>query len=186
MSVTPSNMLPLGTKAPDFKLPDAVSGKNISLQKIKSDKATVIMFISNHCPYVVHIQKGLVDVAKEYQQKGIQFIAICSNDIENYPDDAPDKMKHVANKLGYPFPYLFDETQEVAKAYAAACTPDLYVFDKNLTCVYRGRFDDASPGKKDVPVTGKDIRAALDAILSGKPVDPDQKPSHGCNIKWKS
>ena len=186
MSVTPSTMLPLGTRAPDFELVDAVSGKKMSLHTLKSNQATVIMFISNHCPYVVHLQKALVDIANEYQQKDIVFVAICSNDIENYPADAPDKMKTVAKQLGYPFPYLFDETQTVARAYDAACTPDFYIFDKNLACVYRGRFDDSSPGKKEVPVTGKDLRAALEAILAGNPVDSHQKPSHGCNIKWKT
>ncbi|MCS6805111.1 MAG: thioredoxin family protein [Acidobacteriota bacterium] len=185
MAATPSNMIPLGTIAPDFTLPDTVTGRMMSLQELKSDIATVIMFICNHCPYVQHVQHELVRLAKDYQPKGISFIAISSNDVVGYPDDAPDKMKEVAERLGYPFPYLYDETQEVAKAYQAACTPDFYIFDKDLKCVYRGQLDDSRPGNL-IPVTGRDIRAALDSILRGEPVNPDQKPSIGCNIKWKS
>ena len=184
MALTPSKMIPLGTKAPDFNLPDAVSGKKMSLAQLKSNKATVIMFICNHCPFVQHIQEKLVEVAKEYQAKGIQFIAINSNDIKNYPEDSPEKMKITAEELDYPFPYLFDESQEIAKAYQAECTPDFYVFDKNLACVYRGRFDNATPGRDNL-VTGKDLRSALDNILAGNLVDPNQQPSQGCNIKWK-
>lgn len=185
MAATPSNMIPLGTIAPDFTLPDTVTGRMMSLQELKSEIATVIMFICNHCPYVQHVQHELVRLAKDYQPKGISFIAISSNDVVGYPDDAPDKMKEVAERLGYPFPYLYDETQEVAKAYQAACTPDFYIFDKDLKCVYRGQLDDSRPGNL-IPVTGRDIRAALDSILRGEPVNPDQKPSIGCNIKWKS
>lgn len=185
MARTPSTMLPLGTVAPAFTLPDVVTGKNLSLQELKSDKATLIMFICNHCPYVKHIQSPLVALAKEYQAQGIAVIAISSNDVVEYPDDSPEKMKEVAERLGYPFPYLYDESQEVAKAYQAACTPDFYIFDKNLRCVYRGQLDDSRP-QNGVPVTGKDIRAALDAILLNQPVDDEQKPSLGCNIKWKN
>ncbi len=185
MAETPSTMIPLGTKAPDFSLPDTVAGKTISLADVKSDKATVVMFICNHCPYVKHVNHGLVKVANDYMPKGVSFVAISSNDVENYPQDSPDKMKMVAQELGYPFPYLYDETQEVAKAYDAACTPDFYVFDGAAELVYRGQFDDSRPGN-DIPVTGKDLRAALDAILAGEPVSEDQKPSVGCNIKWKS
>lgn len=185
MAVTPSNMMPLGTIAPDFTLPDTVTGRMMSLRELKSDIATVIMFICNHCPFVQHVQHELVRLANDYQPKGISFIAISSNDVVGYPDDAPDKMKEVAQRLGYPFPYLYDETQEVAKAYDAACTPDFYIFDKDLKCVYRGQLDDSRPGNL-IPVTGRDIRAALDSILRGEPVNPDQKPSVGCNIKWKS
>lgn len=185
MALTPSNMLPLGTPAPAFDLPDAISGKNLSLHQLKSDIATVIMFICNHCPYVKHIQDGLVALAKDYQNKNITLVAINSNDVIHYPDDAPDKMRDTAIQLGYSFPYLYDETQNVAKAYQAACTPDFYIFDKDLRCVYRGQFDDSRPGNK-IPVTGKDVRTALDNILAGKAVEPDQKPSVGCNIKWKS
>ncbi len=183
MSLTASNMLPLGSKAIDFTLPDTVSGKKLSLSQLKSPKATVMMFICNHCPFVVHIQKQLVKVATAYQAKEVQFIAISSNDIQNYPEDSPEKMRQVAKELGYPFPYLFDESQEIAKAYQAACTPDFFVYDKDLKLVYRGRFDDSRPGK-DIPVTGKDLTQALDAVLAGKPVPSEQLPSMGCNIKW--
>ncbi len=184
MAETPSNMLPLGTKAADFKLIDTQSGQFKTLSELKSDKASVIMFICNHCPYVKHIQKKLVEVANIYQSKGVRFIAISSNDIENYPADSPEKMRMEAKTHHYTFPYLYDETQAIAKTYQAACTPDFYIFDKNLACVYRGRFDDATPGNKN-PVTGKELSHALDNILAGKPVDQNQKPSVGCNIKWK-
>jgi peroxiredoxin len=184
MVLTPSNMLPLGTKAPDFKLWDVISDKDLSFHELKSDIATVVMFICNHCPYVKHVQKGLVELANDYIPKGISFIAICSNDIENYPDDSPENMKAVAKRLGYPFPYLFDESQEIARAYDATCTPDFYIFDEELRCVYRGQMDDSRPGNEK-PVTGRDIRDALDNILSGKPVTEEQYPSIGCNIKWK-
>lgn len=185
MAVTPSIMLPLGTRAPDFKLWDVMSDRDLSLDDLKSDIATVIMFICNHCPFVKHVQKGLVELANEYIPRGISFIAICSNDIENYPDDSPENMRAVATRLGYPFPYLFDDSQDVARAYDAQCTPDFYIFDKDLKCVYRGQMDDSRPGNGR-PVTGKDIRGALDNILSGKPVPEEQYPSIGCNIKWKS
>ena len=185
MALTPSTMLALNTLAPAFTLPDVIKGKSMSLQELKSDVATVIMFICNHCPFVKHIQYELVKVAHEYQAKNISFIAISSNDVKHYPDDAPDKMQELALHLGFPFPYLYDESQAVAKAYQAACTPDFYIFDKDLKCVYRGQFDNSRPGN-NIPVTGKDIRNALDNILTGKAVDPNQKPSIGCNIKWKS
>lgn len=181
---TPSTMIPLGTKAPDFKLIDTVSGKTLALQDLKSDKATVIMFISNHCPYVKHIRQELIKLAKNYQPKDIAFVAICSNDAKSYPEDSPKRMREVAKEFEFTFPYLHDETQEVAKAYHAACTPDFYIFDKDLKCVYRGQLDDSRPGNKN-PVTGKNMRQALDNILTGKPVDANQKPSQGCNIKWK-
>lgn len=184
MARTPSNMLPLGTVAPDFKLPDAVSGKTLSLNELKSDKATVIMFICNHCPFVKHVDEGIVSLAKDYQTKGVSFVAISSNDVENYPQDAPHLMKEEAEKVGYTFPYLYDETQAVAKAYDAACTPDFYVFDSDLKCAYRGQLDDSRPGNGK-PVSGKDLRAALDEILAGKAVSAQQIPSLGCNIKWK-
>jgi len=185
MVLTPSNMIEIGSTAPIFSLPDAVSGKVLSLDELKADKATVIMFICNHCPFVVHIQDKIAGIADAYQSQDIQFIAICSNDIDNYPEDAPDKMKERAEEVGFNFPYLMDDDQSIAKAYKAACTPDFFIFDSELACVYRGRFDDATPGK-DVPVTGKDLCNALDNILAGKPVDPDQRPSMGCNIKWKT
>ncbi|KHD08368.1 alkyl hydroperoxide reductase [Candidatus Thiomargarita nelsonii] len=185
MARTPSNMMPLGTIAPDFTLPNTVTGDTVTLSDLKSDIATVIMFICNHCPYVKHVQDELVKLGNDYQAKGVSFIAISANDVVNYPEDSPDKMKIVAQQLGYSFPYLYDETQEVAKAYQAACTPDFYIFDKDLKCAYRGQLDDARP-KNNTPVTGKDIRAALDAILTGQPVNSAQKPSIGCNIKWKA
>lgn len=178
-------MLPLGTLAPDFELPDTVSDKLLSLSDVASDRATVIMFICNHCPYVIHIQDEMVRLAHEYMAKGISFVAISSNDAVKYPADAPDKMKERAKELDFQFPYLYDETQEVAKAYMAACTPDFYIFDSELRCAYRGRMDDATPGNGK-PVTGDDLRSALDALLSGNPITEDQMPSMGCNIKWKS
>jgi len=179
-----STMLPLGTPAPSFELKDTVSGELKSLTQLKSAVATVIMFICNHCPYVKHVQHELVRLANDYQPKQIAFIAISANDAQNYPDDAPDKMRLVAKQLGYPFPYLYDETQEVAKAYQAACTPDFFIYDKHLHCVYRGQLDDSRPGN-NLPITGRDIRLALDNLIAGKPMAADQKPSIGCSIKWK-
>lgn len=185
MAETPSNMLPLGTKAPDFELPDVVSGKTMKLEDFKSPEAVVIMFICNHCPYVKHVNSQLTQLARDYQPKGINFVAISSNDAKNYPEDSPEKMKEYAEKLEYPFPYLYDESQEVAKAYDAACTPDFYVFDRDMKLVYRGRLDESRPGSGK-PVTGGDLRDALDSILKGLPVSKEQIPSVGCNIKWKS
>ena len=184
MAETPSTMIPLGTKAPDFRLLDTVTGKHLSLQQLKSDKATVVMFICNHCPYVKLIQDHLAKVAKNYQAKGVSFIAISANDIVSHPGDSPEKMKQEALAHHYTFPYLYDETQEIAKAYHAACTPDFYVFDKNLACVYRGRFDEATPGNGKT-VTGKELTQALDNVIAGKAVSADQKASVGCNIKWR-
>lgn len=185
MAQTPSNMIPLGTQAPDFTLKDVVSGEKKSLSELKSDRATVITFICNHCPFVKHVLDGLLQLANDYIPRGISFIAINSNDVEAYPDDSPENMKKLAEEKKFPFVYLFDETQEVAKAYQAACTPDFYIFDGSMKLVYRGQLDDSRPGN-EIPVTGKDIRAALDAILAGEPVSEDQKPSIGCNIKWKA
>ena len=184
MSYIESNMLPLGSEAPPFYLPDTVSGKMVRLKDIASDKATVVMFLCNHCPYVIHVNDEIVRVANDYIPKGISFVAISSNDVENYPEDSPELMKVQAEKLKYPFPYLYDESQNVARAFDAACTPDFYVFDGNLKLVYRGRLDDSKP-KNSLPLTGKDLRATLDAILSGKNVEEKQYPSGGCNIKWK-
>jgi thiol-disulfide isomerase/thioredoxin len=184
MAATETTQIPLGFKAPDFKLPDAVSGREMSLDDLKGEHATVVMFICNHCPFVKHINPELVRLANDYMPKGVSFIAINSNDVENYPEDSPENMKLYAERLGYPFPYLFDETQEVARAYHAACTPDFSIFDKDLLCVYRGQLDGSRPGNS-VPNDGRDIRSALDNILSGRPVSSDQKPSLGCNIKWK-
>lgn len=184
MALTPSNMLPLGTTAPDFELLNVIDDHIVKLPDVASDTATVIMFICNHCPYVKHIQKGLVELANDFQTKGVSFIAISSNDVDNYPEDSPERMQEEAKIHGYPFPYLYDESQEVAKAYQAACTPDFYIFDKDLKLAYRGQLDDSRPGSS-TPVTGKDIRAALNSIIVDHPVSSDQKPSMGCNIKWK-
>jgi peroxiredoxin len=177
-------MLPLGTAAPDFTLPDTVSGKEISLSDIQSDQATVVMFLCNHCPFVKHVNPELVRLANDYQAKNVAFVAISSNDVENYPQDSPQRMKEVAETLGYPFPYLYDEDQSVARAYQAACTPDFFIFDDAMKLVYRGQLDSSRPGN-NIPLNGQDIRAALDAILAGDPVSADQRPSIGCNIKWK-
>lgn len=184
MVLTPSKMIPLGTKAPDFMLLDVVSGEKKSLKDLKSSLGTVIIFMCNHCPFVKHIQGELVSLAKEYQRKGIHFIGINSNDVGSFPEDSPKNMKAVATAQGYSFPYLYDETQEVARAYEAACTPDFYVFDGEVRCVYRGQFDASRPGNEE-PVTGKDLRDALEALLTGAPPLSHQKPSMGCNIKWK-
>jgi thiol-disulfide isomerase/thioredoxin len=185
MAYTESNMLPLGTAAPEFKLPDTVSGKTLALKDITGDKATVIIFSCNHCPYVIHVNPEIVRVANDYLPKGVGFVAISANDVEKYPADAPDKMKVLAQTVGYPFPYLYDETQEVARAYDAACTPDFYVFDKEMRLAYRGRLDDSRPNS-GTPLTGRDLRAALDAVLAGDQPVAKQYPSAGCNIKWKS
>ncbi|MBX7226613.1 MAG: thioredoxin family protein [Chitinophagales bacterium] len=184
MAATETTRIPLGFQAPYFELPDTVSGAILSLSQLKGKHATIIMFICNHCPYVKHINRQLVELATDYMPKGIAFIAISSNDVVKYPDDAPELMKETALNEGYPFPYLYDETQEIAKAYHAACTPDFSIFDKDLKCVYRGQLDDSRP-KSDIPVTGKDIRMVLEAILSGTPIPEKQFPSLGCNIKWK-
>ena len=184
MARTPSTMVALGTPAPDFNLPDTVSGKNFSLENLKGRLATVIMFISNHCPFVKHVNPELVKLANEYKNRGISFVAISANDVINYPDDSPELMAKVANQLKYPFPYLYDESQEVAKAYDAACTPDFFIYDRALRLVYRGQLDDSRPGN-EISLTGKDIRNALDCIITGQPVPEQQRPSIGCNIKWK-
>lgn len=183
MAQVESNMMELGTKAPAFSLPDVVSGKTISLSEVKSNIATVVVFICNHCPFVKHINSKLVEVANKYQSQGVQFIAISSNNIETHPQDGPEFMKQTAKENSYPFPYLYDATQEVAKAYKAACTPDFFMFDGDLMCVYRGQFDDSRPNKGEA--TGEDLSAALDAVIAGEKVSDVQKPSIGCNIKWK-
>ncbi len=185
MARTPSTMVALKTKAPDFLLPDTVSGKSVSLKDIKGTAATVIMFICNHCPFVKHVNAELVNLADDYQNKEVGFVAISSNDVINHPEDSPALMKQVATQLKYPFPYLYDETQQIAKAYDAACTPDFFIYDKDLQLAYRGQLDDSRPGN-DIPVTGKDIRNALDCLIDNKPVPELQRPSIGCNIKWKS
>ncbi len=184
MARTPSNMLPLGTTAPDFNLFDTVSDKNLTLQDVKGSNGTVMMFICNHCPFVKHVNAEISQLAKDYTSKGISFVAISSNDVKNYPEDSPEKMKTNAKEEDFTFPYLYDETQEVAKDYDAACTPDFYIFDGDLKLTYRGQLDDSRPGN-GIPVTGSDIRNALDNILNGEAVSDIQKPSIGCNIKWK-
>jgi peroxiredoxin len=176
-------MLPLGTKAPDFRLPDTV-GKIVSLADFKAAPGLVVVFMCNHCPYVKHVREGLAKLARDYQPQRVAMVGISSNDVANYPDDSPVKMAAEAKSAGYVFPYLYDESQEVAKSYKAACTPDFYVFDKEQRLVYRGQLDDSRPGN-GMPVTGKDVRSALDSVLAGKPVSSTQKPSIGCNIKWK-
>ncbi|MBI4558087.1 MAG: thioredoxin family protein [Candidatus Hydrogenedentes bacterium] len=183
MALTPSTMLPLGTVAPDFKLRDT-AGKTVSRADYATSKALLVMFICNHCPYVKHVREGLVKLGKDYASKGVGMVAINSNDVKNYPDDSPARMAEEAQKYGYPFPYLFDESQAVATAYHAACTPDFFLFDAEHKLVYRGQLDDSRPGN-GVPVSGQDLRAALDAVLAGKPAPKEQKPSMGCNIKWK-
>src|SRR3990167_3905544 len=185
MAITPSRMIPLGTKAPEFTLEDVTSGKTLSLSQLKSDKATVVVFMCAHCPFVKHLEKELVKVANHYIPKGIRFIAISSNDVVSHPDDSPENMKRQAEDYGFPFPYFYDSTQDVARAYGAECTPDFFVFDNALQCVYRGQFDDSRPGNQ-TPVTGKDLKEALDCLLEGRPISETQKPSIGCNIKWKT
>ena len=184
MALTLSNEFEIGTKAPNFTLLNTVDYSTVSLKDCKGENGTVIMFICNHCPFVIHVNEELVKLAVDYQNQGIGFVAISSNEIENYPQDAPHLMTKTAKEVGYPFPYLFDETQEVAKAYGAACTPDFYVFDKNLQSVYHGQLDESRPGNGK-PVTGKNLREALNNLLENKPVIEDQKPSMGCGIKWK-
>ncbi len=184
MVLTPSTMLALGTPAPDFKLPDP-SGKEHSLADFKGAPALLVAFICNHCPYVKHVADEFASLAKEYQTKGVAVVAINSNDVSTHPADAPEKMAEEIQQRGYTFPYLYDETQEVARAYRAACTPDFYVFDKDQKLVYRGQMDSSRPDS-GIPVTGKDLRAALDAVLAGQPVPEEQTPSIGCNIKWKA
>ena len=177
-------MLPLGTAAPDFQLPDT-DGKTVSPADFKGAPALLVIFMCNHCPYVKHIRAGLAQLARDYLPRGVAIAGINSNDVENYPDDSPARMKDEVKSAGYLFPYLYDGTQAVAKSYRAACTPDFFLFDTEHRLVYRGQFDDSRPGNA-LPVTGKDLRAALEAVLSGKEVPRDQKASVGCNIKWKS
>ena len=183
MPETPSSMVSLGTKAPSFHLSDP-RGRSVSSEDFQGAPAFLVAFICNHCPYVKHIQPAFVAFAKEIQQRGAAIVAINPNDAENYPDDSPEKMAVEAKQAGYTFPYLFDGTQEVAKAYQAACTPDFFLFDRDHKLVYRGQFDDSRP-KNGRPVTGADLRAAIEALLTGRPVPAAQSPSVGCNIKWK-
>lgn len=185
MALTESNMLALGTTAPNFDLLDTISGNQKSYMDIRGDKGTVVIFSCNHCPFVVHLNHEIVAIANQYIDRGIGFAAISSNDVKNYPDDSPEKMNIVAKVLKYPFPYLYDETQEVARAYDAACTPDFYLFDSDNKLVYRGRLDGSRPGN-DIPVTGADLRSAIDAVMLGINEINPQIPSAGCNIKWLS
>lgn len=184
MARTPTTQIPLGFKAPSFELTDTVSGNSYSFNDLRGEKGTVVMFICNHCPFVIHVREELVRLAEDYLNKGIGFVVISSNDVENYPQDGPELMKELAIELNFPFPYLFDESQEIAKAYDAACTPDFSVFDGNDLCVYRGQMDDSRPGNNE-PVDAKDLRKVFDYLISGKNLDFEQKPSLGCNIKWK-
>ncbi|NOQ73358.1 MAG: redoxin domain-containing protein [Crocinitomix sp.] len=184
MALVESNLFGLGILAPDCSLLNVSTGKQNNLNDLRGDNGTVILFICNHCPFVLHVNEGIVELANDYQRKGINFIAISSNDVDNYPQDGPEQMKAVAQKLAYPFPYLYDETQEVAKAYNAACTPDFYVFDPELRAVYHGQLDDSRPGNGK-PVTGDDMRIAFEALLSFTENKALQKPSIGCSIKWK-
>ncbi len=179
-----STMLPLGTAAPDFRLPDTTQGKSVSLADFKG-KPLLVAFICNHCPYVKHIRSGLAQLGRDYSSRGAAIVGISSNSVETHPQDGPKEMAKEAKGAGYTFPYLYDESQTVAKSYRAACTPDFYLFDKDHRLVYRGQFDDSRPGN-GLPVTGNDLRAALDAVLAGNPASPNQKPSIGCNIKWKA
>ncbi len=184
MVLTPSTMLPLGTKAPNFSLPN-VDGKTVSLADCEGAKALLVIFMCNHCPYVIHVAPEVARLAKEYQAKGVAVVGINANDSSTHPADSPEQMVHEVENRGYTFPYLYDETQEVAKAYRAACTPDFYVFDADHRLVYRGQLDSSRPNSA-TPLTGKDLRAALDAVLADHPVSADQKPSIGCNIKWQA
>ncbi|MBI9020385.1 MAG: thioredoxin family protein [Verrucomicrobia bacterium] len=184
MSLTPSTMMELGTRAPDFELRDVSTGQIVSLNDFEECCGLLVLFICAHCPFVKHIENELARIGTDYENEGLGVIAICSNDAEKYPDDSPEKLGEQAERVGFVFPYLHDESQEAAKAYRAACTPDIFLFDENLELVYRGQLDDSRPGN-DQPVTGKDLRAAIDAMLAGKPTSEDQYPAVGCNIKWK-
>ena len=185
MTRVPSTMAPLGTAAPDFALPDAGTGRMVSLDDFADAPALLVVFLSNHCPFVKHIADELGRFSREYGEKGLAMVGICANDVSTHPDDSPERMVEEAKRRGYAFPYLFDESQEVAKAYGAACTPDFFLYDGDRELVYRGQFDDSRPST-DAPVTGDDLRAACDAVLAGERPSLDQRPSIGCNIKWKA
>jgi len=177
-------MLPIGTPAPDFHLPDVVSGETVGLDRFRGKKALLVMFICRHCPYVKHVQRELAQLGEDYFGKPLGIVAISSNDAAAYPDDAPAGLREMASQLGFRFPFCYDETQEVARAYGAVCTPDFFLFDARGCLAYRGQLDDSRPGN-GIPVTGRDLRAAIDALLGGQPVEAVQKPSIGCNIKWR-
>jgi peroxiredoxin len=185
MALTPSRMVPLGTKAPNFSLPDVVSEKKVSLETFTGKKALLVMFVCRHCPYVQHVKKELAKLGKDYAQKSVGIVAISSNDVSKYPDDAPTRLKEMAEELGFNFSLCYDESQDVAKSYSATCTPDFFLFDQSRNLVYRGQLDDSRPDNGK-PVNGRDLRNAVDAVLSGQPVSANQKPSMGCNIKWKT
>lgn len=184
MAQTASTMLPLGTSAPDFSLPEPATGSTVTLADLRGSPALLVMFISNHCPFVQHIREALARFTSDYRGRGLACVAIGANDVIKYPDDGPVRIAEEVQSRGYPFPYLYDESQAIAKAYRAACTPDFFLFDADRQLVYRGQFDASRPGNT-VPVTGADLRAAVDAVLAGQPVSSEQKPSMGCNIKWK-
>lgn len=184
MALTPSTMLPLETLAPDFELVDVLSNQNITLSHFTAQKALLVIFFCCHCPFVKHVETEIAKISRDYQPQNLGIIGISVNDIERYPDDAPDQLKIMAERLGFNFPVCYDSTQNVAKAYKAACTPDFFLFDSQFKLVYRGQLDDSRPGN-NLPVTGKDLREAIEAILAGKPISSEQKPSIGCNIKWK-
>jgi peroxiredoxin len=185
MALTESTMLELGTEAPDFALTDVVTGKTVKRDDLRGQKALLVMFICTHCPYVKHVEKGLAALGADYEGKPVNIVAISSNDADMYPDDGPAGLKEQAQTMGFRFPYLYDETQAVARAYDAACTPDFFLFDGDLRLVYRGQFDGSRPGN-GVPVTGEDLRGAIDAVLAGRAIPAQQRPSIGCNIKWKA
>ena len=184
MALTASTMLPLGTKAPDFNLPDVISNQTISIANFVGKKALLVMFICQHCPFVKHVQHQLAQIGRDYPKQDVAIVAISANDANNYPDDAPEKLKAMADELGFTFPFCYDESQETAKTYTAACTPDFFLFDADQRLVYRGQLDDSRPSN-DQPVDGHDLRTALEQVLAGQSVSQDQKPSIGCNIKWK-
>jgi len=184
MARTPSTMVPLGTSAPDFALPDTISGRTVKLADFKGKKALLVIFLCNHCPFVIHVREGLVALGRDYEKRDVAIVAISANDPETHPDDAPDRLGAESKRLGYRFPVLFDESQEVAKAFGAACTPDFFLYDQNRRLVYRGQLDGSRPGN-DVPVTGSDLRFAIDAVLAGRAPAAKQTPSLGCNIKWR-
>ncbi len=184
MSLTPSTMMELGTRAPDFALPDVRTGQTVSLADFEGGNGLLVIFMCEHCPFVKHVETEFAKIGTDYKDQGLGIVGISANDDENYPDDAPEKLAEQAEDVGFVFPYCHDNSQETAKAYRAACTPDLFLFDENLELVYRGQLDDSRPGN-DQPVTGNDLRAAIDALLSGEPISEDQYPAVGCNIKWK-
>lgn len=184
MARTPSLMIELGTPAPSFDLQDVVTGQHRSIEQVAGERGLLVMFICRHCPFVQHIQQQLSKLGRDYQGRGVGIVAISSNDAATHPDDNPSSLSEQALEQGFVFPYLYDETQEVARAYQAVCTPDFFLFNKDRSLVYRGQLDDSRPGN-EIPVTGRDLRSALDQLLAGEPISPEQKPSLGCNIKWK-